>query len=119
MFVGIRHDVFSRGEHPISESNGCTDGCVTQPLRLSAPYELGVICCLLDSLEAIDADRIAALVKYVETHTDLLILALLEEDSVDCPSGTAECLQSNIYRNHHELSFSCLPVVLPSIGENS
>ena len=36
---------------------------------------------LLDSLEAIDAERIAALVDYVEEYTDFLVAALLEEDA--------------------------------------
>jgi len=40
---------------------------------------------LLDSLEAIDADRIAALVEYVKAHTEFLILALLEEDAAELP----------------------------------
>lgn len=36
---------------------------------------------LLDSLEAIDSDRIAALVEYVADHADYLIVALLPEDA--------------------------------------
>ncbi|AEH36505.1 archaea-specific SMC-related protein [Halopiger xanaduensis] len=36
---------------------------------------------LLDSLEAIDSDRIAALVEYFEEHTDFLVVALLPEDA--------------------------------------
>jgi DNA repair exonuclease SbcCD ATPase subunit len=36
---------------------------------------------LLDSLEAIDADRIAALVEYVADHADYLVVALLPEDA--------------------------------------
>jgi DNA repair exonuclease SbcCD ATPase subunit len=36
---------------------------------------------LLDSLEAIDAERIAALVDYVGEYTDFLVAALLEEDA--------------------------------------
>lgn len=40
---------------------------------------------LLDSLEAIDADRIAALVEHVESHTEFLVLALLEEDATELP----------------------------------
>lgn len=40
---------------------------------------------LLDSLEAIDADRIAALVEYVGRHTEFLVLALLEEDAAELP----------------------------------
>ncbi|WP_254532658.1 archaea-specific SMC-related protein [Natrinema gelatinilyticum] len=36
---------------------------------------------LLDSLEAIDADRIAALVDYFESHVPYLVVALLEEDA--------------------------------------
>ncbi|MFB6073211.1 MAG: archaea-specific SMC-related protein [Halobacterium sp.] len=36
---------------------------------------------LLDSLEAIDADRIADLVEYVAEYTDFLVAALLEEDA--------------------------------------
>ena len=36
---------------------------------------------LLDSLEAIDADRIAALVDYVAAYTDFLVAALLPEDA--------------------------------------
>ncbi|WP_435197309.1 archaea-specific SMC-related protein [Natronomonas sp. EA1] len=36
---------------------------------------------LLDSLEAIDADRIAALVEYLESYADYLVVALLPEDA--------------------------------------
>jgi predicted nucleic acid-binding Zn-ribbon protein len=36
---------------------------------------------LLDSLEAIDADRIAALVDYFEEYSDYLVVALLPEDA--------------------------------------
>ncbi|MFC4989775.1 archaea-specific SMC-related protein [Saliphagus infecundisoli] len=36
---------------------------------------------LLDSLEAIDSDRIAALVEYFETYADCLVVALLPEDA--------------------------------------
>jgi hypothetical protein len=36
---------------------------------------------LLDSLEAINADRIAALVEYVADHADYLVVALLPEDA--------------------------------------
>jgi hypothetical protein len=35
----------------------------------------------LDSLEAIDADRIAALVEHVAAHADYLVVALLPEDA--------------------------------------
>jgi chromosome segregation ATPase len=36
---------------------------------------------LLDSLEAIDADRIAALVEHIAAHADYLVVALLPEDA--------------------------------------
>jgi DNA repair exonuclease SbcCD ATPase subunit len=36
---------------------------------------------LLDSLEAVDAERIASLIDYLEDHTDYLVVALLEEDA--------------------------------------
>jgi chromosome segregation ATPase len=36
---------------------------------------------LLDSLEAIDADRIAALVEHIADHADYLVVALLPEDA--------------------------------------
>ncbi|MDF9748485.1 archaea-specific SMC-related protein [Natrinema salsiterrestre] len=36
---------------------------------------------LLDSLEAIDSERIAALVEYFKTHVPYLVVALLEEDA--------------------------------------
>ncbi|SNZ16914.1 hypothetical protein SAMN06269185_2812 [Natronoarchaeum philippinense] len=36
---------------------------------------------LLDSLEAIDSDRIAALIEYFEEHVPYLVVALLEEDA--------------------------------------
>jgi predicted nucleic acid-binding Zn-ribbon protein len=36
---------------------------------------------LLDSLEALDADRIATLVEYVEEYADYLVVALLPEDA--------------------------------------
>ena len=40
---------------------------------------------LLDSLEAIDSDRIAALVEYIETFSEHLIVALLPEDAAALP----------------------------------
>jgi peptidoglycan hydrolase CwlO-like protein len=40
---------------------------------------------LLDSLEAIDSDRIAALVEYVEGFSDHLVVALLPEDAAALP----------------------------------
>jgi hypothetical protein len=36
---------------------------------------------LLDSLEALDADRIATLVEYVKDYADYLVVALLPEDA--------------------------------------
>jgi len=36
---------------------------------------------LLDSLEAVDSNRIAALVEYFESYTDFLVVALLPEDA--------------------------------------
>lgn len=45
---------------------------------------------LLDSLEAIDADRIAKLVEYFREYTDYLVVALLPEDAaaIDVPHQT-------------------------------
>ncbi|MCU4924548.1 chromosome segregation protein SMC [Halobacteria archaeon AArc-dxtr1] len=40
---------------------------------------------LLDSLEAIDSDRIAALVEYFESYVDCLVVALLPEDAAALP----------------------------------
>lgn len=40
---------------------------------------------LLDSLEAIDSERIAALVEYVEGFSDFLVVALLPEDAAALP----------------------------------
>ncbi|WP_254768822.1 archaea-specific SMC-related protein [Salinilacihabitans rarus] len=44
---------------------------------------------LLDSLEAIDADRIAALVEYFESYADCLVVALLHEDAQALPDSYA------------------------------
>jgi len=44
---------------------------------------------LLDSLEAIDSDRIARVVDYFRTHTDYLVAALLPEDAADLPEEHA------------------------------
>ena len=44
---------------------------------------------LLDSLEAIDADRIAALVSYFEEYVDCLVVALLQEDAEALPESYA------------------------------
>ncbi len=41
---------------------------------------------VLDSLEAIDSDRIAALVEYVESFSEYLVVALLPEDAAALPS---------------------------------
>ena len=40
---------------------------------------------LLDSLEAIDSGRIAALVEYLEEFSEYLIVALLSEDAAALP----------------------------------
>ncbi|SDC48132.1 archaea-specific SMC-related protein [Natrinema hispanicum] len=42
---------------------------------------------LLDSLEAIDSDRIAALVEYLEDYADCLVVALLREDAEALPDS--------------------------------
>lgn len=42
---------------------------------------------LLDSLETIDAPRIAELVDYFSAHVDYLLLALLEEDATELPDS--------------------------------
>ena len=42
---------------------------------------------LLDSLEAIDSDRIAALVEYVEEFSEYLVVALLPEDAAALSDG--------------------------------
>ncbi|WP_080510144.1 archaea-specific SMC-related protein [Halorubrum distributum] len=44
---------------------------------------------LLDSLEAIDSDRIACVVDYFRTHADYLVAALLPEDAVALPDEYA------------------------------
>jgi hypothetical protein len=36
---------------------------------------------LVDALEPIDANRIAALIDYVESYVDFLVVALLSEDA--------------------------------------
>ena len=50
-------------------------GCLVHDLHETVPVML------LDSLEAVDADRIAALVDYFKEHVDYLIVALLPEDA--------------------------------------
>ena len=42
---------------------------------------------LLDSLEAIDSDRIACVVDYFQTHADYLLIALLPEDAAALPEA--------------------------------
>lgn len=42
---------------------------------------------LLDSLESIDAPRIAELVEYFRLHTDYLLIALLDEDAASLPES--------------------------------
>jgi len=42
---------------------------------------------LMDSLEAIDSDRIAALIEYVEGFSDYLVVALLPEDAAALPDS--------------------------------
>ena len=44
---------------------------------------------LLDSLEAIDSDRIARVVSYFQTHADYLVAALLPEDAASLPDEYA------------------------------
>lgn len=50
-------------------------GYLTHEVYRSVPFVL------LDSLEAIDADRIASLVEYFESYAPFLVVALLEEDA--------------------------------------
>jgi len=42
---------------------------------------------LLDSLEAIDAERIRELISYFESHVDFLLVALLDEDASGLPDS--------------------------------
>ncbi len=56
-------------------------GYLTHDIRERVPL------LLLDSLEAIDANRIAALVEYVQSHTEFLVLALLDEDATGLPES--------------------------------
>jgi hypothetical protein len=44
---------------------------------------------LLDSLEALDSDRIARVVSYFQTHADYLVAALLPEDAASLPDEYA------------------------------
>lgn len=56
-------------------------GYLTHDIRQMVPL------LLLDSLEAIDAERIADLVEYIQSHTEFLILALLDEDAGQLPDS--------------------------------
>jgi hypothetical protein len=53
---------------------------------------------LLDSLEAIDADRIAALVDHVTAHADYLVVAFLPEDG---PPSTRITSASPRFNSRH------------------
>jgi len=67
---------------------------------------------LLDSMEAIDADRIAKLVDYFREYTDYLIVALLTEDA----QALDEHYQvvTDIYLTHHcFLSGTSVSYVVP------
>lgn len=56
-------------------------GYLTHDVEQDVPF------ILLDSLEAIDADRIAELTRYISSHTEFLFLALLEEDAAKLPES--------------------------------
>lgn len=74
--------VFEDSVHHLSESERevvglvvALTGYVTHDVAETVPV------LLFDSLEAIDGDRIADLTEYVSSHTEFLLLALLEEDA--------------------------------------
>ena len=56
-------------------------GCACKVGRNAGAYGLG----RLDSLEAIDADRIAALVEYFTDFVPFLVVGLLPEDAAALP----------------------------------
>jgi DNA repair exonuclease SbcCD ATPase subunit len=74
-------DHLSESEREVIALMAAMAGYLTHDVQETVPI------ILLDSLEAIDAKRIADLTKYFESHTRFLLLALLEEDAAELPDS--------------------------------
>jgi DNA repair exonuclease SbcCD ATPase subunit len=68
-------DHLSESEREVTGLVFALAGYLVHDVHESVPFML------LDSIEAIDAPRISALVNYFEEHVDYLVVALLEEDA--------------------------------------
>lgn len=68
-------DHLSESEQEVMGFMFALSGYLTHEVYEEVPFML------LDSLEAIDSERIAALVQYFEEYVDYLVVALLEEDA--------------------------------------
>ncbi|WP_276274077.1 archaea-specific SMC-related protein [Haloarcula litorea] len=72
-------DHLSESEREVTGLVFALAGYLVHDLHEEVPFML------LDSLEAIDSDRIATLVGYFADHVDYLVVALLEEDAAALP----------------------------------
>lgn len=77
-------DHLSESEREVTGLVFALAGYLTHDLHESMPFVL------LDSIEAIDSDRIATLVDYLEEHSPYLVVALLPEDAAAVGSGYNE-----------------------------
>ena len=68
-------DHLSESEREVTGLIFALAGYLVHDLHETVPFML------LDSLEAIDSNRIAALVEYFSDHADFLVVALLPEDA--------------------------------------
>ncbi len=72
-------DHLSESERVVTSIMFAISGFLAHDVHQEAPF------LLLDSLEAIDASRIARLIRYLEEHTEFLVVALLSEDAAALP----------------------------------
>ncbi|CAI50222.1 Smc-like protein Sph2 [Natronomonas pharaonis DSM 2160] len=72
-------DHLSESEREVTGLIFALAGYLTHEVYETVPFML------LDSLEAIDSERIAALVEYIAGHSDYLVVALLPEDAAALP----------------------------------
>ncbi|WP_232688730.1 archaea-specific SMC-related protein [Halobacterium zhouii] len=79
-------DHLSESEREVTGLIFALAGYLVHNLHETVPFVL------LDSLEAIDSERVAALVEYVAEHAEFLVVALLPEDAaaVDCVDNRVE-----------------------------
>jgi len=82
-------DHLSESEREVTGLVFALAGYLVHDLHETVPFML------LDSLEALDAERIAALVEYLEPYPDYLVVALLPDCRKSLPDQPHDCVRSS------------------------